>query len=53
MPFLAMVYVSKKYVMDYDAVYKFVAEKRPNTRYHWDWVKLLKSNEIKRGEEVV
>ena len=44
-PFLAMVYVSKKYKMDYEAAYKFVAEKRPNTRYHWDWVELLGSSE--------
>jgi protein-tyrosine phosphatase len=44
-PFLAMVYVSKKYKMDYKAAYKFVAEKRPNTRYHWDWVELLESGE--------
>ncbi|OGD45646.1 hypothetical protein A3K70_00905 [Candidatus Bathyarchaeota archaeon RBG_16_48_13] len=44
-PFLAMVYVSRKYKMNYEAAYKFVAEKRPSTRYHWDWVKLLESNE--------
>jgi dual specificity MAP kinase phosphatase len=44
-PFLAMVYVSKKYKMSYETAYKFVSEKRPNTRYHWDWVELLESSE--------
>ena len=48
-PFLASVYVSKKYKMDYKAAYKFVAEKRPNTRYHWDWVELLESSENARA----
>ena len=45
-PFLAMVYVSKKYKMSYEEAYKLVAEKRPNTRIHWDWVELLESGEI-------
>lgn len=45
-PFLAMVYVSKKYKMDYDAAYKFIAEKNPNTRCHWDWVNFLKYGEF-------
>ncbi len=40
-PFLAMVYISQKYKMGYEASYKHVAEKRPNTHFHWDWVKLL------------
>jgi predicted protein tyrosine phosphatase len=44
-PFLAMVYVSKKYNVSYEAAYKFVVEKSPNTRYHWDWVGLLGSSE--------
>ena len=44
-PFLAMVYVSKKYKMSYQEAYKFVAEKTPNTRFHWDWVEQLESSE--------
>ena len=40
-PFVAMVYVSQKYNMSYEAAYKYVAEKRTSTRFHWDWVKLL------------
>ncbi len=46
-PFLAMVYVSKKYKMNYEEAYRFVAEKRPNTRIHWDWVRMLESREAK------
>ncbi|HUT27096.1 MAG TPA: dual specificity protein phosphatase [Methanomassiliicoccales archaeon] len=40
-PFLAMVYVSKKYDMSYEDAYKFVKEKRPQTVFHWDWVEML------------
>ncbi|MHC1681043.1 MAG: dual specificity protein phosphatase family protein [Methanomassiliicoccales archaeon] len=40
-PFLAMVYVSKKYDMPYREAYEFVKSKRPETIYHWDWMEML------------
>ena len=42
-PFVAMVYVSKKYVMSYKDAYDFVRQRVPRTVYHWDWVKMLGS----------
>jgi protein-tyrosine phosphatase len=41
-PFVAMVYVSKKYGMSYEEAYEFVHEKRPQTVYHWEWVEALR-----------
>ncbi len=40
-PFLAMVYVSKKYDMPYKEAYEFVKKKNPYTVFHWDWVEML------------
>ncbi|MFA5313941.1 MAG: dual specificity protein phosphatase family protein, partial [Methanomassiliicoccales archaeon] len=40
-PFVAMVYVSKKYNMPYKEAYELVKEKRPETIFHWDWVEML------------
>jgi protein-tyrosine phosphatase len=40
-PFVAMVYVSKKYNKSYKDAYAFVKKKRPQTVFHWEWVKLL------------
>ena len=40
-PFVAMVYVSKKYDMPYKEAYEFVRKKHPNTVFHWDWVEML------------
>lgn len=40
-PFVAMVYVSRKYDMNYRDAYVTVKQKVPRTVYHWDWVRLL------------
>jgi hypothetical protein len=40
-PFVAMIYVSKKYGMPYKEAYELVKQKRPQTVFHWDWVKML------------
>jgi protein-tyrosine phosphatase len=40
-PFVAMVYISKKYDMPYKEAYEFVKKKNPPTVFHWDWVKML------------
>lgn len=40
-PFIAMIYVSKKYGMSYKEAYELVKQKRPQTVFHWDWVKML------------
>jgi protein-tyrosine phosphatase len=42
-PFLAMVYVSRKYSMTYEEAYNYVREKRPQTIFRWDWVEALKN----------
>ncbi|HSV42356.1 MAG TPA: dual specificity protein phosphatase family protein [Methanomassiliicoccales archaeon] len=47
-PFLAMIYVSKRYDMPYKEAYELVKEKRPGTNFHWDWVEMLGPRE--RGE---
>jgi dual specificity MAP kinase phosphatase len=46
-PFLAMVYVSKKYDMSYKDAYEFVKKKNPHTVFHWDWVEMLRMKEEK------
>lgn len=40
-PFLAMVYVAKRYGKSYEEAYRTIKEKRPRTVYHWEWVKAL------------
>lgn len=40
-PFLAMLYVCKKYAMSYKEAYEFVRSRRPQTVYHEEWVKML------------
>jgi len=40
-PFLAMLYVCKKYAMPYKDAYEFVRSKRPQTVYHEEWVRML------------
>ena len=40
-PFVAMVYVSKKYNMPYKDAYELVKKKNPRTVFHWDWVEML------------
>jgi hypothetical protein len=42
-PFVAMIYVSKKYDMTYKDAYDFVRQRVPRTVYHWDWVRMLGS----------
>jgi len=46
-PFLAMVYVSKKYDMPYKEAYEFVKLKRTQTVFHWDWVDQLERYSLK------
>ena len=46
-PFVAMVYVSKKYDMSYKDAYEFVKKKNPPTVFHWDWVDMLGTREGK------
>jgi protein-tyrosine phosphatase len=45
-PFLAMVYVSKRYWKTYKEAYCLVKKQRHQTKYHWDWVKLLEPAHI-------
>jgi protein-tyrosine phosphatase len=40
-PFVAMVYVSKKYDLPFKDAYEFVKKKNPSTVFHWDWVDIL------------
>jgi protein-tyrosine phosphatase len=40
-PFVAMVYVSKKYGISHKEAYDMVRKKNPRTVYHWDWVEML------------
>jgi hypothetical protein len=47
-PFVAMVYVSKKYDMSYKEAYELVKEKRPETIFHWDWVEMLGESKDKK-----
>ncbi len=44
-PFVAMVYVSRKYGMSHEDAYEMVKRKVPRTAYHWDWVKMLSTPE--------
>jgi protein-tyrosine phosphatase len=44
-PFVAMVYVGKKYDMSYKDAYEFVKKKNPHTVFHWDWVEMLGTRE--------
>jgi hypothetical protein len=41
-PFIAMVYVARKYNKKSTDAYAYVKEKHPGTVYHWDWIKMLK-----------
>jgi len=40
-PFLAMLYVSKRYNKTVKEAYEMVKEKRPQTVLHWEWVEML------------
>ncbi len=40
-PFVAMLYVSKRYDMTLMKAYELVKQKRPRTRMHLDWVRLV------------
>jgi len=37
-PFVVMLYVAQKYNMNYKNAYYLVKQKRPQTRFHWNWV---------------
>jgi protein-tyrosine phosphatase len=41
-PFIAMVYVARKYNKKSTDAYAYIKEKHPGTVYHWDWIKMLK-----------
>ena len=47
-PFMAMVYISKRYGKSYREAYELVLSKRPRTVYHWDWVERLEKEEARR-----
>ncbi len=38
-PFIVMLYVAEKYNLPYEAAYQVVKERRPQTRFHWKWLK--------------
>lgn len=38
-PFVVMLYVAEKYGMNHKDAYYFVKQRRPQTRFHWRWVK--------------
>ena len=38
-PFVAMLYVSKRYGMSYQEAYELVKSKRKESVFHWDWVR--------------
>jgi protein-tyrosine phosphatase len=40
-PFIVMLYIAQKYNMTYKQAYDLVKQKRPNTRFHWKWVKSM------------
>ncbi len=44
-PFVAMVYVSKKYYIPYKEAYELVKKRNTRTVFHWDWVEMLNSKE--------
>jgi protein-tyrosine phosphatase len=38
-PFVVMLYIAKKCRMSFKDAYELVKQKRPGTRFHWEWVK--------------
>ncbi|MGZ4851333.1 MAG: dual specificity protein phosphatase family protein [Candidatus Bathyarchaeia archaeon] len=38
-PFVVMLCIAQKHNMTYKDAYDLVKQKRPNTRFHWEWVK--------------
>jgi protein-tyrosine phosphatase len=38
-PFTVMLYIAQKNRMTFKDAYGVVKQKRPNTRFHWEWVK--------------
>ncbi len=38
-PFIVMLYVAEKYSMNHKDAYYLVKQRRPQTRFHWHWVK--------------
>ncbi len=38
-PFIVMLYVARKHNLTLEAAYHFVKQKRPQTHFHWKWVK--------------
>ena len=37
-PFTVMLYIAQKNSMTFKDAYGFVKQRRPNTRFHWEWV---------------
>jgi hypothetical protein len=54
-PFVVMLYVSEKYGMNHKDAYYFVKQRRPQTRFHWRWVKkyenFLKTSQYQQENE--
>lgn len=50
-PFVAMVYMSKKYGMPHEDAYGLVKQKVRRTVYHWDWVKMLVPHKQERCDQ--
>ncbi len=38
-PFIVMLYVARKYELGYKSAYEFVKQRRPQTHFHWKWLK--------------
>ena len=37
-PFIVMLYVAQKYGVNHKSAYYLVKQRRPQTRFHWNWV---------------
>ena len=38
-PFIVMLYIAQKYKISHKDAYFLVKQRRPHTRFHWNWVK--------------
>ncbi len=39
-PFIVMLYVARKYNMNHKDAYQFVKQRRPQTHFHWNWLRM-------------
>jgi protein-tyrosine phosphatase len=44
-PFIAMLYLARKYGLSYEEAYHEVKAARPLTAYHWDWVFVVENED--------